>query len=153
MNKKSLSSVRRLLIGCLLGDRACPHLSLPVWSRGRQLRVQAGTKWRDRWRLSKRRPPERFNSNSATTSRFPPLQWFLLFHWFLLRPAGRKDTALNSVRTVCVCVHNELCILHVSNFKVASGLRVFLKDFLCIFFCFIQDFLHFLKQFFLLLSA
>lgn len=32
------------------------------------------------------------NGNSATPSCFPPLQWFLLFHGFLLRPAGHKDT-------------------------------------------------------------
>lgn len=134
MNKKSLSSVLRLLIGSLLWDGACPLLSLPVGSRGRQSRDQAGTKWRDQSRLSKRRPPERFNGNSATPSHFPPLQWFLLFHWFLLRPARWKDTGLNSVHTVCVCTKVSVAF--------CMSLTLGFPEYFC----------HFLKKYFYILT-
>lgn len=118
INKKSFNSVLRLLIGSLLWGWACPPPLPRVWLRGRQSRDQGGTKWRDQSRLSKRHPPQRFNGNSTTPSYFPPLQWFLLFHWFLLRPAEEK-TKTSTLYKRCISVFSLLqsaCSINFSSF-------------------------------------
>ena len=71
-----------------------------VWPRGRQSRWL--TWWvglgglnegisRDSSQLKEAFSGE-VNGNSVTPSWFPPLQWFLLLHRLLLRPAGQKHT-------------------------------------------------------------